>query len=304
MKCEDAQVLLDQYIDGELHGSLAAEVGLHVKQCPRCTAEMEALAKAGAVLRDALGEEPARDLFPEVLAQCRRDRGLSRSSRTFWGLPFRLAAVGAVALCVAAVALLMNPPQKPALSPGLERRKQSASEHRRPHTPDSLPLSSPAYEVPPAPRPGEQGLVATAPARRTAKVAAASKRRIASVELRRRRRPVPEAPRVRRRAEAPVLIVLAEPAQPSMSLSAVSADDLAPASFKVEFTSEQPDPQSLRSLSVVKRMGPDGAVESLDISFTLPDMTASRSEEREDSDEEHRRSHRGGFGRVVLVSGP
>jgi len=313
MKCEQVQTLLDQYIDGELSQALAGEVGLHLSQCPACAAEMQAMVKAGAALRDALSEEPARDLFPDIAAQYRRRRGLLPGLSSVWWLstlarwPSRLAAAGIAAVCLLFAALLVNRPQRPATAPPTEH-KALQSQRIFPTTPADR---EPPQQERPSVLPHRQGGTANAVAPGAARLAAKprlgteiGKRRIVSLVRRHHGSASREVATPPRNADAPVLMVLSEPAQPSQFLSAESAEEAAPATFRLEFPGDLPDRQSVRSMSVVKKVRPDGAVESLDISFTLPDMLASGSEEREDSDEEHRRSHRGSSGSVVLVSGP
>jgi predicted anti-sigma-YlaC factor YlaD len=52
MRCQEIASELDAYLTGELDGDERAEVGLHIKECAGCRAELELLRKENAIYRE------------------------------------------------------------------------------------------------------------------------------------------------------------------------------------------------------------------------------------------------------------
>ncbi|MGQ9525914.1 MAG: zf-HC2 domain-containing protein [Armatimonadota bacterium] len=313
MKCEEVHPLLDAYVDGELQQELGDAVSLHVSQCADCAAKVLALAKLGVAVRSALDEEPSGDLFPQIMARCRRKPGLLSRLYSVWRYPTRTALAGLTAVCVVLAAVSLYHPQRPAPRTAMQPQQESSSPvdegDQASAVPQDLPAPDVLFPVPdaelaPADTSDEWSTASTKPTSdpvRPSSAAAPPK-----TNKRKTVRPVPghnQPTNVRVDAQpsdtAPVLVVLAEPDMP-----AEGPDSTILGSFRLEFPDELSDQPSLRSLSVVKRVGPSGDVESLDISFTLPDALQPASDEREGSDDEQHRSDSGRTGSAVLVSTP
>lgn len=63
---------LGAFVDGELQADQAEAVRRHLTTCPTCRSEAEVLARAGALLREAVAAEPSPD--PEAVWQAVRRR--------------------------------------------------------------------------------------------------------------------------------------------------------------------------------------------------------------------------------------
>jgi anti-sigma factor RsiW len=102
MRCKDAQKLFDAYLDGELSPSLAAELGAHQLQCPRCRRELALLEVTGHILSSDPEDASLGDDFAERLLACLEQRPphrrLKRVQRWLYiGVPLAAAAVIALA---------------------------------------------------------------------------------------------------------------------------------------------------------------------------------------------------------------
>ena len=134
IRCEEAQMLLDQYAHGELEPALAEAVSRHLANCRDCTAELEAVSATGASLRQALLEPPQVDLFPLIAERC-RSRGCQTKARSSLG---RWALSGLAAACALGLVILANW-QATRTNPALQSRanrmqaKGSAAEQSRPY---------------------------------------------------------------------------------------------------------------------------------------------------------------------------
>jgi anti-sigma factor RsiW len=106
-----AEGLLQAYIDGEVEGSAAAELDLHITRCAECAAELDRLRTAGAQVAAALALlDVARgaDSTTQAWWRVRHNRG-SRTGRLLtWGVG-RAAALLLVAAGVASAALPGSP---------------------------------------------------------------------------------------------------------------------------------------------------------------------------------------------------
>ena len=70
MNCEQAQTLFDTYLDGELSGPLAAELGAHKLSCSICRRELALLEVAGHVVAADTETPLLSDEFSERLLEC------------------------------------------------------------------------------------------------------------------------------------------------------------------------------------------------------------------------------------------
>jgi hypothetical protein len=87
MNCERARVLLDDFIDGTLERPLVERLERHLRDCPGCAREEQALRQvvsATSALPDSI--EPARDLWPAIEAglEDRRSEGLPVRTTFGW----------------------------------------------------------------------------------------------------------------------------------------------------------------------------------------------------------------------------
>ena len=95
MSCEDCQILLDAYVDGELDLVRSLEIETHLETCRSCVLSVENKNTLGTALRaDSLYYRPPAGLETKVAAALRR---ASPSSRR---LPWTIVAVAASFLVV------------------------------------------------------------------------------------------------------------------------------------------------------------------------------------------------------------
>lgn len=116
MNCNEAQVRLDDYLDGLLAESDRRALAAHARTCSRCREEvsrLRALLDDAAELPKSL--EPARDLWPEIADRIRQRRVVSaelhrRGPRAVWyrRVVWAAAAVLLIALSSTVTAILMN----------------------------------------------------------------------------------------------------------------------------------------------------------------------------------------------------
>ncbi len=106
MRCEEAQAELAELLTGPEDAAAAAEVEAHVAGCERCREERDALARALALVRDAIGVEgPPRSAIPrfeDVLAAARARTGARSAAASPSPRPAR-----AISLFARAAALLL-----------------------------------------------------------------------------------------------------------------------------------------------------------------------------------------------------
>jgi anti-sigma factor RsiW len=77
MSCEDAQMLLDAYVDGELDLVRSVEIEKHVQECKACARVVENLRTLGSAMRSGgLYFQPPASLGPRL------DRALQRAGRS------------------------------------------------------------------------------------------------------------------------------------------------------------------------------------------------------------------------------
>lgn len=121
MRCDQAQLLFDAYLDGELSPSLQRELGAHRVSCSECRRELALLEVAGQMI--ATDDEPVglQDGFTDRLMAC-VDEGHHRDTRwrrmLYVGAPMAAAAV----VCLAFLGFF-DPGGGPTLVAG---KKQSA----------------------------------------------------------------------------------------------------------------------------------------------------------------------------------
>lgn len=95
LRCDDIRPRLGKWYDGETAGAHAEAIGAHVKACPRCAREFEALLAIDQLL--TVEVDPA-DLCHRVVAAAQSEQRLG----TAWWL--RVAAGAAAALALGVVA--------------------------------------------------------------------------------------------------------------------------------------------------------------------------------------------------------
>ncbi|HXV77131.1 MAG TPA: zf-HC2 domain-containing protein [Candidatus Polarisedimenticolaceae bacterium] len=123
MNCIDYELLLDDYVDGELDGARRAEVERHVATCAACRAALGELGQlASAVGELPRGLAPERDLLPGI-----RRTALGRGGAR-WRLWAGLAA--SVALAATAVWIGLHYAGRPGTPPDREPGRLSADRER------------------------------------------------------------------------------------------------------------------------------------------------------------------------------
>lgn len=102
MDCRQSHNLFDAHLDGELEGSLAAELGAHLLKCADCRRELALLEVAGRVIAaDTDVPEMSGDFMERLLAcaEAQNSQPMSRKRLLLYaGLP--LAAAACLALMV------------------------------------------------------------------------------------------------------------------------------------------------------------------------------------------------------------
>lgn len=75
MKCKETSERLDAYLDGELASREALAVQVHLRQCPRCAAELQKLKRLNEAVQSLGGIVPPSDFSRRVrdAAEARRD---------------------------------------------------------------------------------------------------------------------------------------------------------------------------------------------------------------------------------------
>jgi hypothetical protein len=149
MNCDEARERMVFHADGE-----DEEVGLHLRDCPACAADRDAVASERAAIRRAFQAEAASE--PRLRPRVRRTRRLFASpARAAWVLP--LAAAAAILLVSVAVLRAPRPAPRPA-EPPVSATPLPAAEPDEP-APRPVPLPRPEpprpVPVPETPRPPE-----------------------------------------------------------------------------------------------------------------------------------------------------
>lgn len=123
MDCAKCKELLNAYLDGELEGTLFAELERHIERCPDCRAELDRIMKMRELLDELRGvevPEGERERFIDALRnrlETEQKRGLRRE------INWRPALIGAIAVVAILIVLIAIPREKPppeiAPAPGL-----------------------------------------------------------------------------------------------------------------------------------------------------------------------------------------
>ncbi|MFQ5413300.1 MAG: anti-sigma factor family protein [Phycisphaerae bacterium] len=100
MHCEAARQLFDAYLDGELSGSLAAELGAHRLQCAACRRELALLEVSGHIIASDRESSSISDGFTDRLMACMGSEPVS------WVRRIRLGLYVAAPLAAAAVVVM------------------------------------------------------------------------------------------------------------------------------------------------------------------------------------------------------
>lgn len=104
LNCQDIEHLLDGYLDGELPGSLRAEVHAHLLQCLVCRQRVGLLQAAADVVRAGGSEpQPSADFTERVLERLEQ----RRRGRLRWPLRRVAVVVGPIISAAAAIALVV-----------------------------------------------------------------------------------------------------------------------------------------------------------------------------------------------------
>ncbi len=128
MECDRILELLPGRIDGSLAEPLAAEADLHLRDCPRCSAEEEALKETLALLRNLPAEKAPPELLEGVRRRIARERrpaaGRGWFASTRFRIPLEAAAAVLLFLLVYGIQRQLPVAEQPAAVPG---RVESAS---------------------------------------------------------------------------------------------------------------------------------------------------------------------------------
>jgi anti-sigma factor RsiW len=74
MKCDEARLLLDLHLDGELSQEVADALERHLIRCPQCAGELRSLEVTRSLLRDAVDRADSSPAFRERTAARLHDR--------------------------------------------------------------------------------------------------------------------------------------------------------------------------------------------------------------------------------------
>jgi len=101
MRCEQARQLFDAYLDGELSGSLATELGAHRVKCPDCRRALALMEVSGHVIASDREPVALHGDFADRLLACTDSKSVRFRDRLRRGLyiagPLAAAAVVALA---------------------------------------------------------------------------------------------------------------------------------------------------------------------------------------------------------------
>ena len=100
MKCERARNELKAYLDGELGAVTRMAVGLHVRRCPSCRAEKEALQMVADSLTSLPVPRPSEKLRQAVIGAARAQRASVRRRLRAWALAAVVAGGSVIALSI------------------------------------------------------------------------------------------------------------------------------------------------------------------------------------------------------------
>lgn len=103
MNCRCASSRISAYLDGELTGAETLPLREHLRQCPTCAQELEALRRLKVHMSALAAPPPPADL-PSKLAARIAQIDESARPRYSWSGRMALAAVAAVAIALAVVA--------------------------------------------------------------------------------------------------------------------------------------------------------------------------------------------------------
>jgi len=306
IRCEEAQMLLDQYAHGELEPALAEAVSRHLANCRDCTAELEAVSATGAVLRQTLLEPPQVDLFPLIAERC-RCRGYQSKVRPSLG---RWALSGLAAACALGLVILANW-QATRTNPALQSRanhaqaKVSAAEQPRPHKAAGADAAAPLNAKPNSPTlaaEGKQSTLLAENARNRQEVLPNKHRPVErqnfsqeALATKRQPQSLPSSPKPKQAPlglsnppeklsdvageggtgipapDQPELVLIAEPE----AVEQVSAPERLP-SYTIRFPESAFDVQPVRSLKVYTQDSPEEATKVIEINFAPPNGVLSK----------------------------
>lgn len=140
MKCDEYEILISAYADGELDGSEKTRVQNHISQCESCRRLYEDMTRLQRDVADVLKECPAvPELVSAVAARIRPRRGI----RITWAWA-AAAAVAVVAVCAYAV-IRSIPDKEPSPRPIVVRHEREPASLR--HAPKILVAVQPSRRV-------------------------------------------------------------------------------------------------------------------------------------------------------------
>ncbi|MGC8835083.1 MAG: anti-sigma factor family protein [Armatimonadota bacterium] len=296
VRCEEVQMLLDQYAHGELNPALAEAVSRHLVNCRNCALELETVSAVGTALRYVLSEPPQVDLFPLIAERCRRrDRLFKTPVRLNLG---RWVLSGLAVTCVLGFIMLANW-QATRTNPmaNQPRVKGPAAERLRPHkaagpsaavlpsekTIRSVPTQVPAFGE----KPGGQ---IVKPAHSRQEVLPSKQRSIERPNLLFSSAPkqtpssLSRLSQTKSSPDATVDEGVSIPASSQSELVLIAETETAdlsdvqdrPSFYSVQFPEPAFDTQLVRSLKVYNQNTPEGPVRVVDIDFALPNGTSSK----------------------------
>ncbi len=120
MNCEKCNENLQDYLDGELEGSLFAEVERHIGSCPECRSEVDRLLKMRGLLtdlRDVDVPEGERETFINALRDRLNAEG-EETPKVIVKKDYRPALVVAIAAVVLLIFIVPKTPNEAPISIG------------------------------------------------------------------------------------------------------------------------------------------------------------------------------------------
>ena len=112
MKCDKAQELMSQAMDGELDARARLQVDQHVAGCPACQAARQAWQQAGSLLRtEAVAIPPAEVMWADVQRAIRLAEPVHEPVAAGWRLRWAGLGVGLLLLGAGLWGSLRGPPQ-------------------------------------------------------------------------------------------------------------------------------------------------------------------------------------------------
>ncbi|MBN2430385.1 MAG: zf-HC2 domain-containing protein [Acidobacteria bacterium] len=156
MHCDQVRALMSEFLDGELPTAMHRSVEEHIRQCPACTAELQAWQRTNHLVMVHLPTlEPSSALWLGISRRIARERPLSLGERLWRQWRFALAAgvAAVVVLALLGVFFWSSPTAGNPEAMIRAQMEQYLKDRGHPHRPDNPfsedePAVSEAYENP------------------------------------------------------------------------------------------------------------------------------------------------------------